>query len=149
MLISPKTNPFSIDSLLGIKDAETSRDNNQTATPDFETEYNSKDKTVNEKDTEFKRHEIDQNNFHSLIPTENSSHFYGKSDYNSDHAFRVLSEQRQSDAHLGYCRMRWWEPNRQGDHFSPWSYRYPLQGSLPRYIGKVSPGVSIIKSNCI
>ena len=54
MLISPKTNPFSIDSLLGIKDAETSRDNKQTGTPVFETEYNSKDKTVNEKDTEFK-----------------------------------------------------------------------------------------------
>lgn len=143
MLISPKSNPFSIDSLLGIKETVAEpKDNENTTQNETLCKINPKGegKLVTEGRADFERNQIDRVSYSTLNLRGDSLHAYGKSDYDSENAFRFISErqrevllQRQNEQ-LEHCRVRYWGAQRYHDPLSQWQYRYPNQGPLSRFI---------------
>lgn len=143
MLISPKSNPFSIDSLLGIKETVAEpKDNENTTQNETLCKINPKGegKLVTEGRADFERNQIDRVSYSTLNLRGDSLHAYGKSDYDSENAFRFISErqrevllQRQNEQ-LEHCRVRYWGAQRYHDPLSQWQYRYPSQGPLSRFI---------------
>lgn len=146
MLISPKSNPFSIDSLLGIKETVAEpKDNENTTQNETLCKINPKGegKLVTEGRADFERNQIDRVSYSTLNLRGDSLHAYGKSDYDSENAFRFISErqrevllQRQNEQ-LEHCRVRYWGAQRYHDPLSQWQYRHPSQGPLSRFIGKL------------
>lgn len=143
MLISPKSNPFSIDSLLGIKETVAEPKDNEKTTQNetlCKTDPKGEGKIVTEGRADFERNQIDRVSYSTLNLRGDSLHTYGKSDYDSEHTFGFISErqrevllQRQNEQ-LGHCRVRYWGAPRYHDPLSPWQYRYPSQGPLSRFI---------------
>lgn len=146
MLISPKSNPFSIDSLLGIKETVAEPKDNENTTQNetlCKTDPKGEGKIVTEGRADFERNQIDRISYSTLNLRGESLHTYGKSDYDSEHTLGFISErqrevllQRQNEQ-LGHCRVRYWGAPRYHDPLSPWQYRYPSQGPLSRFIGKL------------
>lgn len=146
MLISPKSNPFSIDSLLGIKETVAEPKDNENTTQNktlCQTDPKGEGKIVTEGRADFERNQIDRISYSTLNLRGESLHTYGKSDYDSAQTFGFISErqrevllQRQNEQ-LGHCRVRYWGAPRYHDPLSPWQYRYPSQGPLSRFIGKL------------
>lgn len=140
MLISPKSNPFSIDSLLGIKETVAEpKDNENTTQNETLCKINPKGegKLVTEGRADFERNQIDRVSYSTLNLRGDSLHAYGKSDYDSENAFRFISERQREVLLQRQNEQRYWGAQRYHDPLSQWQYRYPSQGPLSRFIGKL------------
>lgn len=141
MLISPKSNPFSIDSLLGIKETGAEPKNNENTTQNetlCKIDPKVEGKILIEGRADFERNQIDRVSYSTLNLRGDSLHTYGKSD--SEYAFGFISERQREvllqkqNEQLEHCRVRYWGAHRYHDPLSPWQYRYPSQGPLSRFI---------------
>lgn len=144
MLISPKSNPFSIDSLLGLKDTGADPKDNENITQNetlCKKDLKGEDKLVKDRRVaDCERTQTGRVSYSTLSLRGDSYHTYGKSDYDTEHTFDYISGhqrgvllQRQNEQ-LEQCRVRYWGADRYHGHLSPWQYRYPSQGPLSRFL---------------